>query len=173
MERFSGIGADFVYNLFPTLCTAPGMNLRSREFRQNTNPPMDPARSSQAQEGLQLSPKFSAADFCKMMLFISGCAGVFVTVWEAFLCGGGSHSLGCALWILSVALLWAPVLGLNGAVSGLCFRLSSCGACGALGLVPHARWHMWNLPRSKDKTQSPLLGGFCHWQWWFESLSRV
>ena len=60
-ERFSALGADFVFNLFPTLCTAPGMNLMSGTGR-DTNP-IDPTKAVQAQRSAASLPKFSAADF--------------------------------------------------------------------------------------------------------------
>ena len=137
-ERFSALGADFVFNLFPTLCTAPGMNLMSGTGK-DTNP-IDPTKAVQAQRSAASLPKFSAADFFfKIYLFIFGCAG------SSLLCGGFSlWRAGAALWLRCVGLSlwwlllrWSPGSGaLAVAARGpssctfwsLAHRLSSCGA---------------------------------------------
>ena len=160
MERFSGLGADFVYNLFPTLCTAPGMNLRSGTGR-DTNPPIDPRKAVWAQRSAASLPKFSAADFfVRFMYLFPAVLGLHCRV-GAFLCGEREPLSGCAAWVSHCGgfSCGAPVWGLSScSFWPLAHRLSSCGACGALGLVPHASWHV-ESSQIRDKTQSPALAG--------------
>ena len=153
MERFSGLGADFVYNLFPTLCTAPGMNLRSGTGR-DTNPPIDPRKAVWAQRSAASLPKFSAADFfVRFMYLFPAVLGLHCRV-GAFLWGEREPLSGCAAWVSHCG-------GFScGAAARGCVSFSSRSH--RLSCLAHVR-PSW----TGDRTRVPCIG-----RWIFNPLNH-
>ena len=119
--RFSGLGADFVFNSIPH--TLHSTENESRETGRDTDPPIDPTKAGQA-SGLQLRSLNFQLIFFKIYLVIY----LFLTVLGlpcrvgAFLCGEREPLSGCGAWVShcgGFSCGGARVLGLTG--------FSSCG----------------------------------------------